>query len=55
MHRVIAALMAAASCAGYAQAQTITEVTAGPPFTLEQALAATDARGGAMLAATRNV
>ena len=55
MHRVIAALMAAASCAGYAQAQTITEVTAGPPFTLEQALAATDATAPSIEAASAAV
>lgn len=42
MHRVIAALMAAASCASVAQAQTATSpppAATEPPFTLERALA----------------
>ncbi|WP_157216298.1 TolC family protein [Flavisphingomonas formosensis] len=39
MHRIYAALLAAASCAGFAQAQTVPQARAGGTLSLEEALA----------------
>jgi cobalt-zinc-cadmium efflux system outer membrane protein len=55
MHRVIAALLAVASCASIAQAQSSEPSTASPPLTLEQALALAGATAPTVQAATAGV
>jgi cobalt-zinc-cadmium efflux system outer membrane protein len=55
MHRVIAALLAVASCASIAQAQLSEPSTASPPLTLEQALALAGATAPTVQAATAGV
>ena len=55
MHRVIAALLAVASCASIAQAQSSEPTTTSPPLTLEQALALAGATAPTVQAATAGV
>ncbi len=55
MHRLFAALLAVASCASIAHAQSSGPVSAGPPFTLEQALALAGATAPTLQAASAGV
>jgi cobalt-zinc-cadmium efflux system outer membrane protein len=55
MHRCIAALLAVASCASIAQAQSSEPALAGPPLTLEQALTLAEAVAPSLQAATAGV
>jgi outer membrane protein, heavy metal efflux system len=55
MHRVIAALMAVASCASFAQAQTTSDVSSVPPLTLERALESSGAVAPSTEAASAGV
>lgn len=55
MHRVIAALLAVASCASIAQAQSSEPTMISPPLTLEQALALAGATAPTVQAATAGV
>lgn len=55
MHRFVAALMAVASCASIAQAQSSETVSTAPPLTLEQALAFAGATSPSLEAANAGV
>ncbi|CAN5351395.1 TolC family protein [soil metagenome] len=55
MHHITAALLAVASCASIAQAQSSAPSSAGAPFTLEQALALAGKSAPALQAATASV
>lgn len=55
MHRFVAALMAVASCASIAQAQSTDTVSTAPPVTLEQALALAGATSPSVEAANAGV
>lgn len=55
MHRLIAAFMAAASCAGIAQAQTSPPAVAGAPLSLEDALAQAGAASPSTEVATAGI
>ena len=55
MHRFIAALLAVASCASIAQAQSADPTSTSPPLTLEQALSLAGATAPSLEAATAGV
>ncbi len=55
MHRFIAALLVAASCASIAQAQSADPTSTSPPLTLEQALSLAGATAPSLEAATAGV
>ncbi|WP_156359801.1 TolC family protein, partial [Sphingomonas sp. Leaf28] len=55
MHRFIAALLAVASCASIAQAQSADPTSTSPPLTLEQALSLAGASAPSLEAATAGV